>query len=139
MFSNVQVSSTDLYITVVRIFHLEGIRLVCERTALISQIFKLKLQKTHRQLRYFCNKERMFSCLVWFLAQRGKTPNPANECPRYDTKQSDGVVPVILELWEMQSTPSLPSLPASLLPRVVALDSVLSMGQIELNRVFMLN
>ncbi len=28
-----------------------------------------------------------------------------NEYPRYDTKQSDGEVPVILELWGMQSTP----------------------------------
>ena len=26
----------------------------------------------------------------------------------YDTKQSDGEVPVMLELWGMQSTPSLP-------------------------------
>ena len=41
--------------------------------------------------------------------QRGKTP--PNKCPWYDTKQSDGEVPVILELWGMQSTPSLPSLP----------------------------
>ena len=32
-----------------------------------------------------------------------------NECPGYDTKQSDGEVPIILELWEMQSIPSLPS------------------------------
>ena len=29
---------------------------------------------------------------------------PPNECPRYDTKQSDGKVPVMLELWEMRST-----------------------------------
>ena len=29
--------------------------------------------------------------------QRGKTP-PTNECPRYDTKQSDGGVLVKLEL-----------------------------------------
>ena len=31
-----------------------------------------------------------------------------------DTKQSDGEVPVLLELWEMQSTPSLPLLPGPL-------------------------
>ena len=30
--------------------------------------------------------------------QRGKTPN---ECPVYDTKQSDGEVPVMQELWGM--------------------------------------
>ena len=38
----------------------------------------------------------------------------------------------MLELWGMQSTPSLPSLPGTLWPGVVAPDSVLSMGQIEL-------
>ena len=62
---------------------------------------------------------------------RSKT-HSANECPEYDTKQSDGEVPVMLELWEMQSTPSLPSLPGPFWPRVVAPDRVLSMGQIEL-------
>ena len=36
----------------------------------------------------------------------------------------------MLELWGMQSTPSLPSLPGSLWPGVVAPDK--SMGQIEL-------
>ena len=39
---------------------------------------------------------------------------PSNVCPRYDTKQSDGEVPVMLELWGMQSALSLPSLPDSL-------------------------
>ena len=39
---------------------------------------------------------------------------PPNKCPGNDTKQSDGEVPVILELWGMQSTPSLPSLPRPL-------------------------
>ena len=37
-----------------------------------------------------------------------------NECPGYDTKQSDGEVPVMLELWGMWSTPSLPLLPGPL-------------------------
>ena len=45
----------------------------------------------------------------------------------------------MLELWGMQSTPSLPFLPGPLCPRVVAPDRVLSMGQIELNYVLMLN
>ena len=39
---------------------------------------------------------------------------PPNECPDYDTKQSDGEVPAMLELWGMRSTPSLPSLPGPL-------------------------
>ena len=47
---------------------------------------------------------------------------PSNECPRYDTKQSDGEVPVMLRLWGMQSTPSLPLLPGPLWPGVVASD-----------------
>ena len=32
---------------------------------------------------------------------------PRNECLGQVTKQSDGKVPVMLELWEMQSTPLL--------------------------------
>ena len=45
----------------------------------------------------------------------------------------------MLELWGMQGTLSLPSLSDQLCPRVEAPDSVLSMGQIELNCVLMLN
>ena len=54
--------------------------------------------------------------------------DPPNECPGYETKQSDGEVPVILELWRMQRTPSLPSLPGPLWPRMVAPDRALSIG-----------
>ena len=42
----------------------------------------------------------------------------------YDTKQSDGEVPVMLELWGMLSTPSLPSPPDPLWPGVVVPDRV---------------
>ena len=31
----------------------------------------------------------------------------SNECSKYDTKQSDGEVPVLPELWEMRNTPLL--------------------------------
>ena len=55
--------------------------------------------------------------------------------PGYDTKQSDGEIPVVLEPRGMQNTPSMPSLPVPLWPGVVAIDKVLSMGQIELNCV----
>ena len=72
------------------------------------------------------------------LCRRARTP-PPNECLGYDTKQSDGEVSVMLELLEMQSTPLLPLLPGPLWPGVVALDKVLSMGQIELNCVLMIN
>ena len=46
---------------------------------------------------------------------------PPNECPRYDIKQSDGEVPVMMGLWEMQSTPSFR-------PGMVTPDRALSMG-----------
>ena len=49
------------------------------------------------------------------------------------------IMRITLELWGMYSTPSLPSLAGTLWPGVVALDRVLSMGQIELNCVFTLN
>ena len=55
--------------------------------------------------------------------------------PGYDSKQSDGEVPVMLELWGMRSSPSLPLL----WPGVEVLDGVLPIAQIELNCVLMLN
>ena len=67
-----------------------------------------------------CSIHRLLLC-------RGVRP-PSNDCPGYDTKQSDGEVPAILELWGMRSTPLLPLLPDPLGPRVVALDRALSMG-----------
>ena len=39
-------------------------------------------------------------------------------------KLSDGEAPVMLDLWEMWSTPSLPLLPGPLWPRVVAPDRI---------------
>ena len=54
----------------------------------------------------------------------------------YISKQSDGEVPVMLELWGMLNTPSLPLLPRPLWPGVVAPDRILLMGQIELNCSF---
>ena len=54
----------------------------------------------------------------------------------YDTKQSDGEVPIMLELWGMRSIPSLSLVPGPHWTGVVAPDRVLSMGQIELNCSF---
>ena len=65
-------------------------------------------------------------------------PTP-DECRRYDTKRSDDEIPVILELCGMQGTTSLPSLPGHLCLGVLTPDKVLSMGQIEVNCVLMLN
>ena len=63
------------------------------------------------------------------FSAEGKTPN---ECPGYDTKQSDNEVQVMLELWGMQRTPSLPSFPRPLRPNVVAPDKSATYG---LNRI----
>ena len=72
-----------------------------------------------------------WGCTIYQLRlRRGVRPHP-NECPEYHSN-SDGEVPVILKPWGMQSTPSWPSLQSSLWSGVVALDRVLSMGQIEL-------
>ena len=78
-----------------------------------------------------CRIHRLYFC-------RGVRP-PSNECPGYGPKQSDGEVPVLLELFWMRSNPLLPSLSGPLWPGVVAPDRVLSMGQIELTSVLMLN
>ena len=48
--------------------------------------------------------------------------NLPSEYPVYDAKQSDGEVPVMLELWGMRSCSSLPSLPRPLWLGVVAPD-----------------
>ena len=72
--------------------------------------------------------------------QLGKTPPMS--VPLYDTEQSDDEAPVMLELWGMQSTPSLLLHPGLLQLGVVAPDKVLSMGWIEvfdIQTVLMLN
>ena len=65
--------------------------------------------------------------------------HPTNECSGYDTKQSDREVPVMLELWEMWITSSLPSLSGPLWPGVLAPNKILSIGQNELKCILMLN
>ena len=69
--------------------------------------------------------------------QRDKIPPYG--CPGYDIKQSDGEAPVMLEHWGMRSTPLLPLLPGPLWPGMLAPDSPIYIGQIELNCVFILN
>ena len=74
-----------------------------------------------------CSVGWCFRIYCLFLCRGVRTPSP-KEYPRYDTKKSDGVVPVMLELWGMQSAPSLPSFPGPLWAGVVSPDGVLSMG-----------
>ena len=81
-----------------------------------------------------CSGSRIHRLFLW----RGIRP-PYYEFPGYDSKQPDSEVSVILELWEMWSTSSLPSLLGPIWLRMVAPDRAISMGQRELNYVFMLN
>ena len=65
-----------------------------------------------------CRIQRLHLC-------SGVRPHPhANKCPRYDTKQSDDEVPVMLELWGMWSTSSFSSVPGPLWLAVLAPDMV---------------
>ena len=83
-------------------------------------VSKKIFNQTHRTFSsyYLINKLTYFILLPSRLGlenaptaplQRGK-PRP-NKCPGYDSKQSDSEVSVMLGLWGMQSTSSLPLLP----------------------------
>ena len=62
-----------------------------------------------------------------------------NECLVYDNKQSDVKISVILKVWKMQNTHSLPSFLCPFCPWVIAHEKALCLGQIELNCVLILN
>ena len=64
---------------------------------------------------------------------------PPHECPENDTKQLGGEVLVMLGLWGMRSTPSLPSLPGPLWPGVVAPDKGPIYGLNRTNGILILN
>ena len=90
---------------------------------------------TYAKLNYL--KLKLFRHLTRCIAQSAgaveytdvqRVRPPPNECPVYDTKQSDGEVPVMLELWGIWSTPSLPLSPGPLWPDMVVPDRVLSMS-----------
>ena len=70
---------------------------------------------------------------------RGVRPSYHKECPVNDTKQSDGPIQLMLEYWRMEWTSSLPLLSGPLWSGVLASDKALSMGQIEINGLLMLN
>ena len=109
---------------------------------------------THKHIRIHTEKKKYIyqltrtrSCPVgWgcrihrLLLCRGvRLPTPKRVSLIYETKQSDGEVPVIVGIWGMRSTPLLLSFPGPLWPGVVATDRVLSTSKIELNCVLMLN
>ena len=67
----------------------------------------------------------------WVLGIEPWSPGPLTNTlliTPYDTKQSDGEVRVMQEVWGMRSTPLLPLLPGPLLSGVVGLDRGPSMG-----------
>ena len=114
-------SISGQYATVSDLCHFDG--LICIST---KMLLVLHLYNPDGPVALGCRIHQLNLC------KGVRPPTTTNECPGYDTKQSDGETPVMLELWGMRSIPSLPSLP-------VAPDRVLSMGQIELNYVLMLN
>ena len=94
--------------------------------------FELKSRfYVHFQAYTFGNPISRGCRIHWLHLCRGVIP-PTNECPGYNTKQPDSEAPVMLELWEMQSTFSLPLLPDPLWLGMVIPERVLSKGQIEL-------
>ena len=81
----------------------------------------LTLQYQHLCIAQMAGAVKYTDC---FSAER---KDSSNKHPRYDNKQSDGEVPVMLEFWGMWSTISLPLLLGPLWPRMVGSDRVLSM------------
>ena len=77
-----------------------------------------------------------------YVAQSVGAVEYTNCISEYDIKQSDNKL-LAWETWEMWSTPSLPLLPGPLWPGVLAVNRVLSVGQIEqtmwANKGLMLN
>ena len=61
-------------------------------------------------MKYFCLEIMLMRSWIGHIYIHGsvgwdcRIDHPANECPGYDTKQSDGEVPVMQELWGMRST-----------------------------------
>ena len=93
-----------------------------------SHIFCYHISSSHHVSGYWARTTSLYTCPVscgcrinQLLLCRG-VRHPSDDCPGYDTKQSDVEVPVMLELWGIWSTPSLPLLPGLLWPGVVALD-----------------
>ena len=70
-------------------------------TCIIKNLFSF--QTTNYMVAQLAGAVEYTNC----TSTEGQEP-PPNKCPEYDTKQSDGEVPVMLELWRMHNTPSLP-------------------------------
>ena len=110
----------------------------------------IKVRQTRHAGRSWKSKDKLISDVLLWTPSHGRASVSrsirtyvqqlcVDECPEYDTKQSDGEFPIMLKLWGIRSTSLLLSLPSPLWPRVVALGRILSIDQIELNCVLMLN
>ena len=75
----------------------------------------------------------------WLLLCREVRPPSPMSVLGYDTKQSDGKVLAMLELWGMRSTPSFTSLPGPLWAGVVAPNKGPIYGLNRTNSMLMLN
>ena len=77
----------------------------------------------------------IFSPISWDVedanCNSSEGQDPLTECPGYDTKLSDGEVPV-LKFWGMWNIPLLPLFPGSLWHGMIIPVRVPSMGQIEI-------
>ena len=81
---------------------------------------------------YLYSSPVRWSCRIHLLHLcRVVRPLKKNGCPVFDTKQSDGESPVMLEVYGKQNNLSLLLLPGPLWLGVVSPARVLSMGQIE--------
>ena len=117
--------------------------LICHKT----KPKHLQSKSKNEHLRYFdlwlLLPSWMGCRIYWLHLCRGLRPptttHTHNESPRYDTKQSDGEVPVMLELWGMWRTPSLPLLPCALWPGMVAPEKGPNYNLNRTNSILMLN
>ena len=90
----------------------------------------------------------MSKCLYWSnqlglqkapTASRQRSKTFPTSVLNYEIKQCDGEASIIPELWRMQRTILLPSLSGQLWPKVVESHRFLSLAQIGLNCVLMIN
>ena len=74
------------------------------------------LGKQHKHfLPFFWGGDHLTAQLTLIAFLQRSFPLPKDH-PEYDIKQSDGKAPMMLKLWLIQGTPSLPLLPGSLWP-----------------------
>ena len=97
---------------------------------LYNYYFSIKMAlASNNQWRLIChltNRTKEWLNIPPPLRGRGKTPPPPSKYPGCDSK-FDSEVLVMLELWGMRSTPTLPLLPVPLWPWMVVPDRTLSM------------